>query len=422
MTGPTTSRTSTARPTEAVPRGSAATNGGGASHENEATGTGSSPLPRWLAVAVAVAFGAFIGVPLVATVFGVNPARLENRAPSARPQLTPGALLDDETYGQLTEYLTDRFAFRSLAIRANARLNADVWHSDTGRVRRGVDGWLFLDESLRRLCTERIEPAVAVDALDRMNDAVAGDGERSFHLVIGPAKSTIYPELLGEEADNAGCVLNAVEEMRADLAEHEGEWYVDVYGPVLRLKEELDDESGGVYLDRDTHWTEYGGMAMVAQVLDRVAPGVFDPADVAEVGVQPLEGDLSRILGLPETYEVVDLEVDRKGVSTTELESRAVEGSYPIRRFVSEANTAPLVEGSTLMLFDSYTFPVIEEMAPYFEELTLVHWDAVGAVDVAAMIADADHVIVQVAERNLTFRVGEKLFDADLLDQLLEGP
>jgi hypothetical protein len=191
-----------------------------------------------------------------------------------------------------------------------------------------------------------------------------------------------------------------------------------MYEPIRALKAQLDTDTGGVYLDRDTHWTEYGGMSMVEQIVERVAPGLYDPAEVTVAGVEPLEGDLTRILGLPETYDVVDLAVDRLGVSTTELDEQAVDGSYPIRRFVSDAPTAPMVEGRTVMLFDSFSFPIIEEMTPYFEELTLVHWDAVGSVDVAGLMAEADHVVVQVAERNFTFRVGEKLFDAGLLDQL----
>ena len=116
-------------------------------------------MRRATQLAVVVGFLAFISVPLLLTLAGVRPGSTDNRQAATAPDLGARALVDERTYQDLDRYLSDQFALRELAIRADAKLDDVVWKGDRGDVRRGEDGWLYYAPSLTRLCTEPMAPA-----------------------------------------------------------------------------------------------------------------------------------------------------------------------------------------------------------------------------------------------------------------------
>jgi hypothetical protein len=77
---------------------------------------------------------------------------------------------------------------------------------------------------------------------------------------------------------------------------------------------------------------------------------------------------------------------------------------------------APLVQGRTVMLYDSFTIGSITNLAPFFEDITFIHWNALGTIDLPAELAGATTVIAEGAEREFTWRMREKVSTSGLAD------
>lgn len=366
------------------------------------------PLTRTL---VLIASLVFLVVPLSLTVAGIRPGAPDNRAPSSRPALGPRELVDQKTYQQLDSYLSDRFAFRGLAIRSNAKLNELVWKGDRGDVRRGEDGWLYYGPSLDRLCTEKLTVADASVALDRLADAFAAK-DVTFRYVLAPEKSTIYPEHLSDRLRrDAECGGAAREELLVRLRPKE--WFVDLFEPLAAAKPTAVEP---LYYPRDTHWTERGAQIMLDELLATVEPGLRSPGDAVLVGPMTFTPDLTNLLGLPQQVQAEDFVTRREGVTTTAGPEQPVEGTFPVLRYTSTSTGARLIEGRTVFIYDSFSQAVLDQLAPYFADVVFVHWNALGAYDVTADFGAATTVVMEGAEREFTWRMQEKVIDTALAD------
>jgi hypothetical protein len=368
---------------------------------------------------VLVGFVAFITFPLLVTVAGVRPGSVENRSPTAAPALGGQALLREGTYQSLNQYLIDRWAFRGLAVRANAKLNDKVWKTESaGDVRRGKDDWLFFGPSLRRLCTEALTPTQSLDVLDAFARAVEASG-RPFVYALAPEKTSMYPEFLTDRQRNEGsCAFAERDKLRAALAGPSRPWSVDLYGPLESLKAQ---SAVPIYHPRDTHWTQRGAAVEVQQIVERAQPGLWRDDELHATGQAELVPDLTRLLGLPKTDHEESYAVVRPGVTTTEGPETPVEGDFAVRHLHSTSTGAELIGGSTVMFYDSFTLPAVEMLAPFFSDLTLVHWNVVGKVDVDSMLAGADRVLAEGAEREFAWRMGDKVQGTGLLARVEAG-
>ncbi len=364
---------------------------------------------------VVVGFVLSISVPFVASVAGLKPGNVENRAATAAPDLGGDALLKEKTYQALNRYLADRFALRGLAVRTNARLNDKIWKADSGDVRRGSDGWLFYHPSLRRLCTENLTVEGGLEVLDRFASQLDTSG-RGFVYALAPEKSSVYPEYLADRSlDDGECAFEARDRLTEQLEARS--FGVDLYGPLLERKAAQPEP---IYHPRDTHWTMEGGAIYVERLIEALEPGLWNDAELVETGQQDIVPDLTRLLGLPQTEQETAFAVRRSGVETTENAPQPVEQvEFPIRNFTSTSSGAALVEGRTLLVYDSFTLPVIDLLAPFFADVTFVHWNALGIADVAALVEASDRVVIEGAEREFTWRMGEKL--RPLSDELSDG-
>jgi hypothetical protein len=340
---------------------------------------------------------------------------VENRAPTAVPDLGGQALLRENTYQALNQVLIDRWAFRGLAVRTNAKLNDKVWKTESaGDVRRGAHDWLFYGPSLRRLCTEALTPAQSLDVLDRFARAVEASG-RPFVYALAPEKTSIYPEFLTDRQRNEGsCAFAERDKLRAALGDQAARpWSVDLYGPVEALKAQ---SPVPVYHPRDTHWTQRGAAVEVQQLVERLQPGLWRDSDLHATGQTELVPDLTRLLGLPKTDHEESYAIVRPGVTTTEGPPTPVQGDFAIRHFRSTSTAAALIPGHTVMLYDSFTLPAVEMLAPFFSDLTLVHWNVIGKADVEGLLRDADRVVAEGAEREFAWRMGDKVVGTGLVD------
>ena len=354
-----------------------------------------------------VGFLTFISVPLLLTLVGLRPGADDNRQPSPRPALDARGLVDEQTYQQMDRYLQDSFALRGLAVRINAKLNDSVWKGDTDQVRRGKGDWLYYGPSLSQLCTEAMRPAEGVATLERFASTIEAQGAR-FVYTLAPEKSSVYPEYLTDRlATDGRCAFEAREQIRTGLAGQA--WYVDLYRAVDELKAESPEP---IYHPRDTHWTEQGAGVLLERLVDTVRPGMWKPEEYTQVGTEPFQPDLTRLLGLGQTIEAPRYVVARPGITTTEGPETPVAGTFPIRHFTSSAGGAAgadLIPGKTVMLYDSFTIGSIPNLAPFFEDVTFIHWNALGTIDLRAQLAGAKTVIAEGAEREFTWRMRDKV-------------
>lgn len=375
-------------------------------------------MRRLAQILVVVGFLAFISVPLVLTVAGQRPGSTDNRSASQAPDIDAVSLFDTKTYVALDAYLSDRFSLRGLAIRANAKANELIWKGDRGDVRRGTDGWLYYGPSLTRLCTETTTTEQGVAILDRFARGLEGRGV-TFRYLLAPEKTTVYPEHLTDRLRNEGaCGRQALARLRAELGDPSRPWYVDLFGPVEALKRE---SAGPVYHERDTHWTEQGAALLARQVVDSLDPSLWDPRALVPGGPTPFEPDLTRLLGLPQTIEIREYAVERPGVTTTAGSETPVDGAPPIERFTSTSTGTGLIGGRTVVLYDSFGIPAIDLLAPYFADVAFVHWNDLGSPEAEAALDGAGTVVAEGAEREFTWRTGDKLGTTGLAERWPAG-
>lgn len=370
-------------------------------------------MRRFSELVVVAGFAAFLFVPLALTIAGTRIGSTdENRVASDRPPLGLRELFDAETYVELDGYLSDRFSLRGVAIRLNARLNDLVWKGDSGEVRRGRDGWLYYVGSFDALCGADASPEEAVQHLDRFVRTTLGRGAR-VRVAVAPAKTSVYPEHLSETlAHDATCAMGARDRITEALAAPSRDWNVDLYGPLRDAKAAT---TADIYLARDTHWSELGAVVFVEELVTSLEPGLWDAGDIV-VGSQQFVPDLTRLLGVPQEVTAPDVEIRRPGVRTSQIEERPVDGTFPIRRFRSTTDGPGLVVGRTVMVHDSFAVPAFDLLAPYFSDITYVHWDVLQATDDAARLLEgADTVLVEVAERIFIDRMTAALVDGGLV-------
>jgi hypothetical protein len=373
-------------------------------------------MRRATQLVVVVGFLAFISVPLLLTLAGARPGSTDNRQAAAAPDLGPRSLVDERTYQELDRYLSDQFSLRELAIRADAKLDDVVWKGDRGDVRRGEDGWLYYAPSLTRLCTEPLAPADGVAVLDRFAAGLQSQGVE-FRYLLAPEKSTLYPEHLTDRLRGDGeCGREAVEVLRGELGSAERPWYVDLYEPLEALKAASPEP---IYYPRDTHWDQFGASRFVEEVARSLGEDLWHAEDVEQVGLRPFEPDLTRLLGLPQTIEVPELAVVRPGVASSAWEETPVEGAEAILRATSTSSSGErdLVEGRSVVLYDSFGLAALDLLKPFFADVAFVHWNALGDPAVEALLDEADTVVAEGAEREFTWRMREKLDLTGLADR-----
>ena len=81
----------------------------------------------------------------------------------------------------------------------------------------------------------------------------------------------------------------------------------------------------------------------------------------------------------------------------------------PLHLQLDAAGGADLIPGKTVMFYDSFTIGSIPNLAPFFEDVTFIHWNALGTIDLPAQLAGAKTVIAEGAEREFTWRMRDKV-------------
>jgi alginate O-acetyltransferase complex protein AlgJ len=371
----------------------------------------------------------FFATPIAARVLGVTAESFENRRFAEAPKLSQGW----DTFQQTGRFLTDRMPLRAQAVRANTRIWTDLFGTtpryasrdatgedgalpfagstdragDEGagaaaqtaqQVLPGRDGWLYLQGELDRACAPIVPLPEALDRWAALVATVRASGRRAVALVP-PDKASVYPEHLPDDFPNASCAAagkRAIWRLLERSARRTG--VMPLRAPLLVRKRR---ERELLYTRKDSHWNTVGSLELVRAALAAAGGGIaIAPGEVVDAGEGTYTGDLTTLLGAPESDTRPSREIARRAV-------------------------APLVPGRTLLVKDSFGDAPGAQLMPYFEDLRLLGWFGTPMKQVAREVRLADMVVFETVEREFTFRAAP----GDVVDQLtvalrksLDGP
>lgn len=353
-------------------------------------------------------------LPWIAWTFGVRASEAtENRPLAEPPTVEPGSIVDETFYAALDQYLVDHLPLRQEAAAAvNAGLYAVSGESPVEDAFVQRDGTWFLSEDFLLACDGDFD----VDRLAATFRAwsEASGGEVDLRLVVAPDKSSIAdgePTTRTRIADN--CQVQREAGLRAAFAGSDA--FVDVWTPMRAAVAAGAGSVGGEpepwYFVNDSHWTFRGAAEMSAAIVESL--GVpFDRDAVEPFGEFRLVGDVTRRLGL-EREEVVPQRMSvRPGVEgSVETERFVAAEGVRIHRSTSADPASPLVPGRTVVLHDSMGNYAEPTLAPYFEHVEFVHWGDLDAGGFFDRVAEADHVVIEVVQRDVYVRTARELND-----------
>ena len=385
-------------------------------------------MPRRTQILVIAVLGLSLAAPLMLMAVGARPDVDENRALTDAPSLAPNGLLDEATWAQAGLYLTDRLPMRDLAIDADASLRERVSFIEVPRngVLRGRDGWLYYSDSgpdAEREC----DPTGPDDFLTAARE-MAGMAEEAgipFLYVVVPDKVVVYPEhrsadglagLLGlGDQEVPECKQMWLDALASDGSSHP--WLVDLAPGLIAA---ADGDGPLLYRRTDTHWNDHGALHYSRALLDRFAPDIYDPSELFDRGTVEREGDLNKLLGRDDIELVPHVEVVRPGVEVELSNPAREDGGRSV--WLSEATSAgaPLVDGVTVIIGDSFTRSALRVLEPYFEELIFMNRAAIVDRTVLGALQgrQPDRIVVAQVQRNLA--AGRYLDHLEPLAEYLE--
>jgi hypothetical protein len=163
------------------------------------------------------------------------------------------------------------------------------------------------------------------------------------------------------------------------------------------------DPSVPLYFRQDTHWTPLGAMIGTKSLVESLAPGTWDDAQMPIDGFANYDTDLSRLIGLPAKERVARIDV-RPGVEVDRT-------TIPVNVHLTSAEDIPhyvvpkaaaAVEGRTLIVYDSFFRTNETRIAPWFRDSVWVHADDLKHFpQLAAELPRFDRVVLERVERSV---------------------
>jgi len=252
--------------------------------------------------ALVVLFAVAIGLPCIATAFGIATGGLvgENHPPAPAPDWSAGIVA---VRPQLAAWFDEHFGFRNLLVRGYGLFAFRVFGVSISRdVVPGRAGWLFYDadrilESRRGLLPfTQDELAAWQTRLEERRDWLAARGIR-YVFAVAPEKSSIYAEHLPESLQPIGAPTRA-DQLLLWMRMHSTVPSLD-FRPALGAAKSLDR----LYHRTDTHWNDAGAFVAYREVetwLRAQFPAFqpLDPALFAREVRTGVAGDLAAMMAI----------------------------------------------------------------------------------------------------------------------------
>jgi len=366
-----------------------------------------------LKLAFAFVAAVFFATPVVLRSVGVRARLFENRPLAVAPRFSQGWSVFD----QMTRFLVDRMPLREQAVHANTWLSRHVFdttprygivasehglpfgqpqrgRTQLGRgapaggpaavpaqnqVLGGRAGWLYLAGDPSRDCFPFLPFDQALARWERVVSTIRASGRRAVMIIV-PEKSAVYPEHLPPDFPDRQCAMAGRRALWSLLDGASRAGVVGLLRPLLAIKRQTSETQ---YLRKDSHWNSLGALVLIREALARVGRGVrVRPSEVLDLGPGKYVGDLTALLGSPQP------------------------DSTP-QRAIRRRPDAPRVSGRTLYVRDSFGEVTLPLLTPYFSHFQTIYWFDNSPPQLVNAIAAADTVILELAEREFTYRASD---------------
>ncbi len=347
---------------------------------------------RLAATVFAVVFFVLLLVHLVCIPLVSGNAQGEKRDLAPWPEPTTEDGTPNLSYlSEAGAWFDDHFAFRPQLVDLDATVKERVLQtSSTSNVIVGRDGWLFyagtLDDYRRtNPLSDRALDNIACN-LALMEEQVRAQG-KGFVFTIAPNKNTLYPgqmpyyEMQGQGPSN-------IERLKP-LLEKRGISYVDLAGTLAQ-------QSKVLYLKRDSHWTNEGALMGYAALMQALGREYDDYASHSPVSDSQHVGDLDLMLHPTTAQGEEQLLWEESLRYSYTNEATSVEDST-----ITTKSEAPRFGGRLMAYRDSFGNALLPYLATQYAEATFTKMVPYNMG--ASVLAQADDVLVERAERHLSF-------------------
>lgn len=283
--------------------------------------------------------------------------------------------------------------------------NADMIGS-SNKWFEGKENWLFLgnayDATISKLKLTRKPFASDIESEKiRLENIVRAGEDHNIQvaLLIGPNKSTIYPEYLPDnlEVSNIRYVNYFTEELKAI----NGLYFCDPSDYLKSLKE----SEGLLYWKTDTHWNAKGAYFSYSALMETLN---YEKIEVEFLLGEPYQGDIITIaelvdypLATNDNWMVLDGKEIEKNVVFKTLSSNMKD---PFGDVGVTINTSPLINKSVWVVGDSFNRGLRKYLNATFSEVHyLGHWSTM-LTELPALIEKSvdkpDLILIERVERS----------------------
>lgn len=343
---------------------------------------------------------------------------IENRAPVPFPRLDASTVLDTPAHRQIDAALRDRLTLRKRVVETVGRVGYNGFQTSfNSQVYVGEDGIPFLTDDFTKSCITPLD-AAQVDARVRSWEQLARQSGKDVLFAVVPDKSTVMRDKLGREKDALMACADPVHQ------QSQARWGGDVTGPVLTLWPQFEAAEkaapGRSFQRGDSHWSFQGSMMFTRAVIDRLVARGDAPAELlgapgaVQVGDRKMKGDLYGLLGMNRSDKVANWVVRREGVTVTTTRIPTASGRDLRTRTSSAPAGTPLVPGRTLVVYDSFFYNAELQMAPYFQQMTAMHWNDFVPMARSGNLPGFDRVIFESVQRSWSLRTMTQLPEPDI--------
>lgn len=246
-----------------------------------------------------IVFLLLVCLPLVQMNFNIIHIKAlnENRLKNPLPKLTYQGLKDSNYMKQFEKFFNDHYGFRDLFLRLNSFVDLRIFHvSSQTDVIIGKNDFLFYTPEYN----DYLKQQTLTDS--QLND-IAGKIARfqnnlnakgiDFLFVIGPNKSTIYPEYMPDQRSGKNGASNY--DKLTKLFDGQKISYLNTIPLLQSLKDKYE-----LYYKRDTHWNMVSGIFVSQEILKYLTNKhpLNSLPKVTSFSKEIKNGDLNNMLGI----------------------------------------------------------------------------------------------------------------------------
>jgi alginate O-acetyltransferase complex protein AlgJ len=276
----------------------------------------------------------------------------------------------------------------------------------------GYSDEYFLGQDFDVACADGGKFAKGMKQLGKLAKLIASAGKRVV-FTVAPNKSSVDGDnVYWPDAPHSSCGSFGVADQNRTLDSFPDRRYVAV-------RKSLADDPRDVYWKTDAHWTTVGSSVVATEIAARLDKRLarrqkYQPAIRTELG------DIYQLLGLT-TPETASALLPDDGVTVTQVGKG---GFDPVNGVSFEHSWASsparrTLAGKGLVVGDSFSYLGLEALRPLFAKGTFLWVQPNMLGRIAAGIADADTVVIEVVQRFVSTSIlGTRSFRAAVRKKL----